>query len=208
MVDLTDDRREALVELINIGFGQAVGALSEILSGRLRINVPEVTIVGPQEVEELLAAQIHEKDEVSLVQQVFRGDFSGEAVLALPGRSGDGLLALLAGGGDSLPEMEADKLRQEVVLEVGNIVIGTCMGQFSDLLNTSIAYSPPAVSIFELTSERFREHLTTKEQDALLIHNTFSQDEQQVHGYLFFFLTQECLDWLFRELDRFLESLG
>lgn len=205
MSGLTDIRRQAIEELINISFGQAVASLAEVLGGHLQLDVPKVQSVSPLEVINILSASIEEKDEVSLVQQAFSGDFFGEAVLALPGRAGENLMYLVMEDGGFSPDMEVDKLRLEVILEVSNIVIGACMGQFSSLLNTVISYSPPNVFLYRITSDRFREHIRAKGPEALLIYTKFAHEERAVTGYLFFFLSDQCLDWLYKEVDNFLE---
>ncbi len=205
MNGLSDIRRQAIEELINISFGQAVASLAEVLGGRLELGVPKVQVVSPLEVINILSASIQEKDEVSLVQQAFSGDFFGEAVLALPGRAGENLMYLVTEDGGFSPDMEVDKLRLEVILEVSNIVIGACLGQFSSLLETTISYKPPNVFLYQITSDRFREHIRAKGSEALLIYTKFTQKEREVTGYLFFFLSDQCLDWVYREVDRFLE---
>lgn len=207
MKELTELRRQVLEELMNISFGKAVGAISQIISGHLLLKVPEVKLVDAQEVIKILSGYIGETNEINLVQQVFRGDFYGEAALVFPGPATEILVEMLALDGSFIPHMSDDGIKKEAVLEVGNIVIGTCLSQFSDLLNTSISFSPPKVFAYELTSDRFKEHITTENQTALLIYTTFEHKKQKLTGYLFFFLSEECLDWLFKVTDSYLDNI-
>ncbi len=207
MSELTVERKEALIELINVSFGLAVAALAELLDVHITISVPEVSLVNSQDVFKVLGGAIAERQEVTLVQQAFNGDILGEAVLALSGRSSDSLVAMLTGDGGYTPQLEGDKLKQEALLEVGNILIGACMGQFCHLLNARISYHPPRVFFDSVTSDRLKANITSHKTDALMVCATFSQEELAVTGYLFFFLPEPCLGKLFCEIDEFLKTL-
>ncbi|MBF0524408.1 MAG: hypothetical protein HQK56_04850 [Deltaproteobacteria bacterium] len=208
MIEFTDERHEALVELINICFGRAMASLAELLETHIHLSVPVIRSVNPEEVIKVLTASIEDKDEVTIVQQAFGGEFAGEAVLALPGWTSQSLVSMLTEQSGFTSDLEIDKLNLEVILEVGNIVIGACLGQFAELLESRISYSPPAVFLDRITSAGLKERLTTREIDALLVQTKFSHREREVTGYLFFFLSQFCLEGLFGAVDRFIKKMS
>lgn len=203
--ELNEDRRDALQEIINISFGRSVASLAQLLGVFIQLSIPDVRVVQPSQVLDFLVSNMEGEDRVSLVQQAFRGQFFGEALLALPHRSGKSLIAMLQEGGFA-PEMEMDQLEMEALLEIGNIVMGACLGQLAHLLHTTLAFNPPQVSVEQLNSERFRSTIADREGRVLLIQTNFRVKEREVVGFLFIFFHEDGLDWVFRSVDQFLNG--
>lgn len=208
MIELTEDRRYALQELINISFGTAVASLAQLLNIFIKLTVPQIRLAKHQEILSLLAEYIEEKDEVTLVQQTFHGKFFGEAALAFPGRSSKKLVYMITEESGYSPEIEIDKLELEVLLELGNIVLGACISRLAELLNVLTSFDPPDILLDKLTSDRITESVTTRQANALLVQTKFEINENEVTGYLFIFLSQSCLEWLFQEVDKFIEEIS
>ena len=141
---LTADQRAALTELVNISFGRSMAALSDLLGVFINLSVPEVRITRAGQVLDYLESVFGEDRQLTLVQQTFNGDFFGEAALTLPHQSGATLVQMLDEQSGFRPAMEPDALEMEVLLEVGNIVIGACLSQFAQMLNTQLSFDPPA----------------------------------------------------------------
>ena len=78
-MELTTVQQDALIELLNIGFGRAASALSELTGHRVVLEVPEVSI---HSVAALSAAlRTVAADEVASVHQIFSGPVAGDALL-------------------------------------------------------------------------------------------------------------------------------
>src|SRR6186997_34976 len=80
-MELTYTQKDALTELINIGYGRAAGALSELTGYRISLEVPEVTMHEIDAIGPLLESRINLG--VASVNQVFSGPVSGNALLLL-----------------------------------------------------------------------------------------------------------------------------
>lgn len=63
--------------------------------------------------------------------------------MALPGLAGRELVVMLGEDSGFQPALEMGQLEMEALLEVGNVVIGACLGQFAELLETSLTYTTP-----------------------------------------------------------------
>jgi chemotaxis protein CheC len=203
---LSADRREALQELINIGFGRSAAALAELLGAYIVLSVPEVELVRSSDLMDMLFPALDVDDEVSLVKQSFQGDFLGEAVLALSSGSAKGLVMMLTEQAGFQPDMELGQLEIEALLEVGNLVIGACLGQFADLLHTTLTFNPPVIQVERYGSLKKLDEDTSHPGQALLIKTQFKMSERQATGFLLIFLLPDRLDWLFREVDNFMEQ--
>lgn len=207
MTALSDDRREALQEIINIGFGRSMAALADLLGVHIQLSVPDISTIEGSQIFDFILASLNGTEEVSLVRQTFRGDFFGEAVLALSGRAGRELVVMLSEDSGFAPALEMGQLELEALLEVGNVVVGACLGQFAELLETSLSFNPPVVLMDSIHSLQTREVLSARPGEALLIRTTFRVNERAVTGYLLIFLPADCLEWVYREVDRFLQRV-
>src|SRR6476620_11356463 len=93
-MELTDSQRDALTELINIGYGRAAGALSELTGYRVTLEVPRITMHRIEQITPLLAKLV--EGEVASVNQVFSGPVAGNALLLIDERSAAMLSKLLS----------------------------------------------------------------------------------------------------------------
>ena len=80
-MELTPVQHDALIELLNIGFGRAAASLSELTGHRVLLEVPHVSIHPIQELKEALRAFVD--DQVATVHQIFSGPVGGDALLVL-----------------------------------------------------------------------------------------------------------------------------
>jgi len=207
MIELTEERRDALTELLNIGFGRSIACLAEMIGIFIRISVPSVRLVRPREIVDILAQAEVDRHEITLIQQSFRGEFNGEAVLALPGKSGHTLARMLESDCGFRPDMEPDKLHMEVLLELGNIVIGACLGKFAEILDSLLSFNPPQIFQDNIRLDRLKQAVSFPDYGALLILTSFRLEREEVTGYMFIFISSEFLETLFTSVDRFLDDL-
>ncbi|MBI9085983.1 MAG: chemotaxis protein CheC [Desulfobacterales bacterium] len=207
MITLTDDHRDALSEMINISFGRSMASLAELLGVFIHISVPQVSVIEADKIIEFLEESFDASEEISLIQQVFRGDFFGEAALALSADSCTNLVSMLTEEIGFAPQMETDKLELEALLEVGNIVIGACLGRFAELLGTVLTFDPPEIFWDRLSADRIRDRITARGDEVLRIHAKFDLKDRKAEGYLFVFLSHQCMAWLFSETDKFMAEL-
>lgn len=205
--ELTDERREALQEMINIGFGRSMASLAELLGVYIELSVPDICAVEGDQIFDLLLTSLGVPEDVSLVRQTFRGQFFGEAVLALSGRAGRELVVMLGEDSGFHPSLEMSQLEMEALLEVGNVVIGACLGQFADLLETNLSFNPPVVLMENIHSHQAREVLSARPGQALMIRTQFRVDQRAVTGFLLIFLPLECLAWVYHAVDHFVEQV-
>src|SRR6476661_5690017 len=94
-MELTENQKDALTELINIGYARAAGALSQLTGHRITLEVPKVAIHRIAEMTGLLQEVV--RGEVASVNQVFSGPVAGNALLLLDDDAALLLTRLLTG---------------------------------------------------------------------------------------------------------------
>ena len=134
MVDLTELQRDAITELLNIGMGRAVAALSQMVAEEVHLEVPFVNVLSRLEASNELRAQ--SLDRIAAVKQQFDGPFSGDALLLFPKEKSLELVRSLMN--DTVPLESLTDLEQEALMEVGNVILNACLGSIANLLNNEI----------------------------------------------------------------------
>ena len=80
-MQISPSQHDALVELLNIGFGRAGASLSKLTGQRVLLEVPQVAVRPLDQLNEVLSGLV--RDEVATVHQVFAGAVAGDALLML-----------------------------------------------------------------------------------------------------------------------------
>lgn len=199
-MDLTPSQKDALTELINIGYGRAAGAMSELTGFRISLEVPQVTMHDINTIAPLLENVIGR--EIVGVNQLFSGAIAGNALLVLDHRAALVLSRLLSE--DRANQRDLDASARETIVEVGNILLNACLGVFGNLLDVQITFSVPRLHVESVP--RVLESLTKESDDAiqyaLMVHTRFNVKAEDIVGYLVIILGISSLDRLLLELEN------
>jgi chemotaxis protein CheC len=204
-MELTQVQEDALIELLNIGFGRAGASLSQLTGHRVVLEVPQVSVHAIAELEPALRAVV--TDEVASVHQIFSGPVAGDALLLLEHRAA-GMLKELLTNEAPLP-LPLDASAREVLTEVGNILLNACLGTFGNLLQVQVSFSIPHLNL-ESVSDILRSLLVQREglRYALVVHAGFRLRDAEVTGYLVIVLSVASLDRLIRAVERWEQNDG
>jgi chemotaxis protein CheC len=201
-VELSTSQRDALTELINIGYARAAGALSQLTGHRITLEVPQVAIHRVGEMPGLLQSVI--KGEVASVNQIFSGPVAGNALLLLDDAAALLLTRLLTGEDRSSDTIDATT--REVITEVGNIVLNACLGVFGNLLQVQVSFAVPRLHVESVDQVFNSITIADRElQYALMIHTRFYVQAENVSGYLVIVLGVTSLDRLLFEVQQWEE---
>jgi chemotaxis protein CheC len=200
---LSAEQEDALVELLNIGFGRAGAALSRLTGQRVLLEVPHVAIHPVAQLNASLGRV--SEDKVASVHQVFSGPVAGDALLILDPVAATTLKELLTDE-PSLP-LELDASSREVLTEVGNILLNACIGTFGNLLRVPVSFSVPDIDVASLRSVVDKMAGGDAMRYALVITAGFRLRDAEVTGYVVMVLTVQSLtklllaveDWVHRQ---------
>lgn len=196
---LTTGQRDALTELINIGFGRAAASLSKLTGHRVQLEVPQVMMCPVAELSDALRPYI--SGEIASVHQVFSGPVAGDALLVLDQRSG-GILKELLTNEPALP-LSIDASAREVIAEVGNILLNACLGMFGNLLKVQVSFAVPHVTLEGL--EAVVQSVVIEREElryALVVHAGFRLKNSAITGYLIIVLSVASIDRLIRAIEK------
>ncbi len=200
------DEAAILQEVMNIAFGKASADLARVIDIRIELSVPQVELMKADGLLQRIQQETQIYDALSIIEQNFWGKFTGSAVLAFPSAAKKGLVTLF----DEEGEEDNPLLERETLLEVGNILIGACVGKVAELLGDMVSYSPPRlnphVGINNLAKEGVSQPLDGGDKTAVLMKTIFHFEDKDISGFLFLVANQDSMAWLHTALNNFMAN--
>lgn len=141
--DLGENQIDAFREIGSIGNGNAVTALSGILSEKISMNLPEVGILDFNEAQRKLGDP---EELVAAVLVEMSGELSGVMMLIL---KKDFISQIMKSVLHAHPEslLEMGEIEESLLIEVGNIMISSYINAISTLTNMQISLSVPQIAL-------------------------------------------------------------
>ena len=201
---LSELQQDALLEIFNIGVGQAAAALSDIVNEKVTMAVPSLSFLDRSGVAALLGVG----DDVRTcgISQHFRGAFETSAVLMFPEHKSLELVRLMLG--DSTPLAELSAMEQEALSEIGNILLNACIGALADIFEHELRGSMPRYHAGGSEEVLAAACAGAADTHVLMLHIDFALERHQVDGYVAFILGMGALDKLRAHIDHYLQRMG
>lgn len=205
MVRLTELEHDALVELFNIGVGQAAAAMSEIVNETVTMSVPAISFLTRATAAKLLTSRSTGNGRLCGISQHYSGAFDTEAVLMFPEEKSQEIVRLMVG--EAMPLAELSAMEQEAMSEIGNILLNSCVGSLANLLGHELHGSLPDYHVGY--SEEILAQAGSGETAVLMLHIEFVIERQQIAGDVAFIMDMTALHDLKQHVANFLErSVG
>lgn len=138
---IDDNMLDALKELANIGIGNAVTSLSQLLGEeKINMDIPVATLVPLQDVPEFLG-----EDEIPVAGVYIKatGDVDLTVLFVLSLDSAANLITNLIPG----TKGGLDQMGISVLIEVGNILTGSYLNAVSLMTGLQLLPSPPQIAV-------------------------------------------------------------
>jgi len=171
---------DALQEIGNIGSGNAITALANMISKKIYMSVPRVRIIDFKDIATILGG---EEELIVGIYLNLKGEVEGNIMFTIDMESAKNLLTMLL----DRELVELDELSTSALSEVGNILSSSYVNALSALTGLKIAVSVPSLAIdmagailsvpaiqFGLISDK-----------VLFIETVFKEGDNQVKGNLF-----------------------
>ena len=204
-MELNEIQKDALIELMNVGFGRAAAALSKLTGYRVVLDVPRVVITPVTGVDAALRGLV--ASQIATVHQIFSGPVGGDALLILDESAATTLKQLLTD--EPMLPLAVDGSAKEVLTEVGNILLNACLGTIANVLNVHVSFSVPRLSLDTLTA--LLDSLVVGREGlryAIIVHAGFRVRDSEITGYIVIVLSVASLDRLFRAIQQWEQRQG
>jgi|SRR5664280_658166 chemotaxis protein CheC len=203
---ITTDETDTLQEIMNIAFGRAASDLAEYIDIFVVLSPPNIKVLQAFDLPSYLNNELKDYDKISVVEQNFWGKFKGNAFLVFPSGTGKRMISLFNSENKIFESEPSYELEKETFLEIGNILIGACIGKIAELLGDVTTYSPPRVVVENSLRGVVYDNLSDPDNLAIVLRTIFEFNEKNVSGYMFILTKQESFAWLKTALHKFLEQ--
>ncbi len=203
-VVFSDDEKDILQEVMNIAFGNATADLAGIIDIYVVLSIPNIQVINIGSLPDYLRETIDASSNTNIVDQKFWGEFSGSGFLVFPSGASNELITFLEEHSSEEHRKQKEIVESEVLTEIGNILIGACVGKMSELLNTFVTYSPPRVIKGGSSEYTFLVDHFDPSQPAIVMKTIFKFKEKDINGFLMILTNQDSIGWLRKSLQEFM----
>lgn len=198
--DLSENARDVLKEIGNIGTGNAVSSLAAMVGRQIDIHLPQIKILGYNETPELVGGV--EDVQVGILLDI-SGDLNGMFLFLLNERfTGVLMNALLGTGVDDITRM--DEMEKSAVCEIGNIMCCSYLNAMAKMMNLTVQVSVP-----DMCSDMVGAilsvpmiHFAKLSDELLFIENTYSLGDEELVSYVLFLPEMDSLKKMFEALGE------
>ena len=141
--DVSEKYVDVLKEIGNIGAGNAMTALSQMLQCKVDMRVPQVRLLDFSEVGAIMGGE--EKTMCGILLGV-EGDITGSIMFLIELEAAKGLIKKLMMGYES-GQPTFDEMELSALKEISNIITGAYLNSLSTLTNLMIYPTPPSLAI-------------------------------------------------------------
>lgn len=137
---LDEETRDVLQEVTNVAMGQAGSLLAEVLKVFVKLPIPNVNILEVSELSMALQSVESNTATSGVCQGFISGGVAGEALLILNDSGFEDIAKLMNYEGTI-----NDKIELELLMDIGNILIGSVLKGLSEQLDLNFSQGHPVV---------------------------------------------------------------
>lgn len=200
---LSEDQRDALQEIANIGMGLAGARLATLLGEFIQLSIPSITPVRVENLPSVLNGFVGNQDRFTVVRQAFTCDVRGEALVLLGDDAIPELWELM--GYDPELDTRSAASEQEVLIDLSNLITGACLSCMFEQLGRSLTFSPPTLMGRRVSLHNLLRPEAMAWETSLLVEVKFSIENRTFCAHLVMFTGEDSLTTLKLALDELLE---
>lgn len=139
-ITLDEDMLDALREIVNVAMGRAGDALGQLVDCFIELPVPDVRLVAASDLIRVISEIVSDCTAMTAIRQGFRCVAPGECFVLFGEHSAESLGRLTD---HASPSSRAAV--EEMLLDVGNLLSGACVGGIAEQLGRDTTYGAPSI---------------------------------------------------------------
>lgn len=198
--ELSSTHMDALREISNIGMGNALTSLAQLVNRRINMDVPVATFIPFEQTVDLVGGP---EELVSCVSIRITGDVPGLVLFVFNSESTLKLVDMLMGQ-ELGTTSELDEIGQSAVMEVGNVLTGAFVGAIYSLTSLEMKSAVPLFA-YDMLGAVMTSLMVASgrvEEQVLLIETRLFQEqaEANISGHFFMLTEPGSIERLFNAL--------
>lgn len=186
--NMRPENLDALKEIGNIGAGNAVTSLAMMLGKEIDMSVPEVQLLGFNEIAGILNGP-----ETLVVGMLvdFSGELNGYVLLIMDIVDAFEMVSLMLSDGRALPDAvvpgDFGEMDMSVLTELANILVGSYISSISTLTGLNVAASVPQIAMDMLAAIISIAAVQYGQigDSVLLMKTNFTEANKKISGHFF-----------------------
>jgi len=204
---LSDDQRDALQEIANIGMGAAAAKLAVLLDRFVALSIPRVALVERNQIRTQVELMLGANRRFTAFRQSFRSDIAGEALTFFDHDGTEELRQAIYGEGQQHAQPQAD-VPSEWLFEVANLLTGACLSGLLGQLGRLPNFSVPRAIGTSLYAEDIVDLPKLDLDRALLLDINMRIEHSGFKVHLLVLMADDSIERLGVALDDFLDALS
>ncbi len=202
IIELNEDEKDCLQELMNISYGAATAAISSIIGKFATLSIPKIDTISSSELIKYLENKLLSKNKYYISNQLINGYLAGENIFIIDEVSSYNLAREFDLEEDEINENEI----KDIILEITNILSSATSGKLASLVDTSISFSAPHITKIESIDE-FDKRFEGQYSQVIIISTELNFKEQNIQGELMILTKKESSIFLKKALHNALENM-
>jgi len=202
IIELNEDEKDCLQELMNISYGAATAAISSIIGKFATLSIPKIDTISSSELIKYLEEKLLSKNKYYISNQLINGYLAGENIFIIDEVSSYNLAREFDLEEDEINENEI----KDIILEITNILSSATSGKLASLVDTSISFSAPHITKIESIDE-FDKRFEGQYSQVIIISTELNFKEQNIQGELMILTKKESSIFLKKALHNALENM-
>lgn len=201
-INLTEDEKDCLQELMNVAYGSATAAISEILDAFAKLSIPKIQIINACDLKLYLSDELKLNTEHLVSLQQINGTLCGENMFVIDKQSAKNISYKFGLEDEEITDEEI----YDVVLEITNILSSSTIGKLAEDIETSVSFSAP--TILNLTSVNQLNNLfINKYEKVIIISTQLRFEDLNINAELLIFTTDNSILYIKEKLNKILDEL-
>lgn len=199
---LNEDERDCLQELMNVAYGSATAAISDILSAFATLSIPEIQIIDVLDLKYYLSKEEDKGLTQFVSTQQFNGEIAGENLFII---NNDCAKNMALQFGLEEDEINDDEL-SDIILEITNILSSSTISTLSENMDIPITFSPPGIKILTSIND-FDNNFINNYEKVIIISTQLNFEDQNISGELLILTTDESIILIKDQINKMLNEL-
>ena len=201
-INLTEDEKDCLQELMNVAYGSATAAISEILDAFAKLSIPKIQIINASDLKTYLSDELKLNEEYLVSLQQINGILSGENMFVIDKQSAKNISHKFGLEDEEITDEEI----YDIVLEITNILSSSTIGKLAEDIEASVSFSAP--TIVNLTSfNQLNNLFINKYEKVIIISTQLRFEDLNINAELLIFTTDNSILYIKEKINKILDEL-
>ncbi|RBQ29332.1 chemotaxis protein CheX [Aliarcobacter vitoriensis] len=199
---LTEDEIDCLQELMNVAYGSATAAITEILDAFARLSIPKIKIIDASKLQEHLSNELNLENEHLIALQQINGRLSGENMFLIDKKSAINMAYKFGLNEDEITDEDIC----DITLEITNVLSSSTISKLAEDIETNVSFSAPTIKVVN-SMKQLNNLFINNYEKVIIISTKLEFEDLNIHGELFILTTDNSILFIKDKLNKILDEL-